>query len=675
MTVTVSYQVEIGPISALVDHTSACRGFAIDQRLEFFRLSSQSLTVAFTNHDGAYTPAAAGGTGAYASTDWFGQAVRISASTNNGDDAVLFVGILDQFDLSDTGIESIVTMQAVDWLSIAARGPFTFPGVLGSEHIGEAIEDVLGSLVDYTPNLLPLLGESDAIVDARILTDLSTGVRVFPLGAFNNQGDSNVADVLGSKLMPGCISLSWGGRVDATLGKTAYRPLIVGSTLRRNPQTYSEFEQAGAKPDVSPKTFPAALPLDGDLTNNGTAGTITLTTGIPAVSYASMALPAAPSADGASTGWTTDNATLDALGGAGCWAHAIYIPSGLSTSTRYALWKNGGSVNGQGMYLQRVSGTDQIRVTLVSVVSSAVADSVSYVLPSHGYYTVGAEIPNTTLAFMRLFVNGVVVAEKAFLSATPTDGTGDPGFYPAVLSVETGTADLTVIDGSGILVSHLVYGGYEAMTVEDQRAHYRLLFEPETFEHQFVLSDVLPVASGVLPFRELDVGYNSDNRINFARLESNLDQPFGGTATVEAVVTSSVQTYGVQTFSTTETEHETATDVTNGAWQIANRFSEVRWTPKRVSMTLGQFRHLADATGVQVAKLLDHTSGLWNEVELTSTLTNASSTTSSSMIVGRSIRATPEDTTITLQLMPSVDLQPFELNDSLTGVLNQNRIG
>lgn len=666
MTVEVTYSIKIGELSSLVDHTTRCTGFRLRQQLDWFRLSSQRLVLTFSNADGAMTPSEAGGGGTYASVDWFSQAVIVTASTNNGDTATLFCGLVDKFDLADSGRNSTVTIEAVDWLSIAARGPFTFPDVLGVDYMAEAVATVLDSLTHYTPNLLPLLGESEAIISERILTELTTGVRVNPLGAFVNQGDANVADVLASKLMPGGLSLAWAGRVDSAIGKATFRPNIVASALRRDPRTYSDFESDGGV--IGP--FPAGLPLDGDLTNNGTAGTITLSAGSP-VSFASMPLPYDATAQGATTAWMTSNATLDALGGAGCWAHAIYIPSGLNVSNRYALWKNGGATNGQGMYIQRVSGTDRIRVTLVSIVSAVVSDYLQYDLPSDGYYTLGAEIPNTTLGFMRLYVNGVVVAEKAFLNATPTDGTNDPGFDLGLRSVETGTADLVNIDGSGIAVSHLIYGGYQSMFGSDWLTHYRLLFEPQTFGRTFTIADD---GTG-LPFAELDVGYNSADRVNFVRMESLLFDPFGGTATVEAKVTTSIEQYGVQSYSTTETEHDTSSDVQTGAWQIANRLSTVRWLPLRVRMSVGQFRGLADAVGADVAALLDHTSGLWNEAEITSTLTNASPTTTRTMIVGRTINATPTDTMIELELVARIDFQPFVLDDSSDGVLGTNRIG
>jgi hypothetical protein len=189
---------------------------------------------------------------------------------------------------------------------------------------------------------------------------------------------------------------------------------------------------------------------------------------------------------------------------------------------------------------------------------------------------------------------------------------------------------------------------------------------------QFVFTDQT-LASGELKYEALDIGWNTDQRSNWARMTSVTQ--YEGTQTVEVINTSSVETYGAQTFTTSSTAHEYVADMEAGAGGIAYRLGEVSWVPRVLRLTTAQQAESVSATSADLAALLDSTSGLWNEAEITSTLTGASSTTSLSMIVGRSIDATPENTTIDLTLMSAIDMQPFILNNADYGVLNQNRLG
>ena len=60
---------------------------------------------------------------------------------------------------------------------------------------------------------------------------------------------------------------------------------------------------------------------------------------------------------------------------------------------------------------------------------------------------------------------------------------------------------------------------------------------------------------------------------------------------------------------------------------------------------------------------------MWHPVQITYTPTGGSQTTADCVISGRTINATPKQTTIILDLLPAVDYQSFRLDSPIIGVL------
>lgn len=640
---------------SLTDVSSRVMGFSADQQLTFSRLSSHSASLTLDNSDGAFTPSDAGGTGTYASnaSGWYGSLIRITASIGEAE-GVVFVGLVDDVRFVDDGLLSVVEVQAVD--TLAPIGRSLPPDDRLSTFQTTITQEMTSELKEAGPLVLPDLGQSSIIVEPTVMA--TGGPALQPPSTF---GDSTVADAFGTNIMPAGISLLWSGTVDGNAGVTVFRPNIVGPDLQRNAITYSEFESSFS--DV------AALPLDGDLTNNGDTGSISISSGTPA--FTAMPLPSFPDADGCNAGWLTSNSTLDGWGGYPLsWCHALLVPSGLSTSTRYALWKNGGATNGQGMYLQaQADGT--IRVSVVSVVSSTVADYAQHDLPGPGTYQVGARITNNDIS---LYVDGVRVARTFPISTTPVDGSDDPGFSPGLRSVETDTSDLTIIDGSGIVVSHFLHR--ESLTATDVAEHYRLLFMPETSPHTFEFTDGT-ITGAQLRYRELDVGWNTDDRINTASITSVRTADATPPQTAVATNSTSLSDYGASAYRASECYHRFVSEIAGTAEQWVNVFGDVSWTPRSLSTSVATMdpSPASSAEQEEITLLLDMTGGLWNRVDITHTLTGGTSQTSQCMIVGRRINATPDDTSLTLSLVPAADFQTFVLGDADFGVLDQNRLG
>ena len=76
-----------------------------------------------------------------------------------------------------------------------------------------------------------------------------------------------------------------------------------------------------------------------------------------------------------------------------------------------------------------------------------------------------------------------------------------------------------------------------------------------------------------------------------------------------------------------------------------------------------------------LANLLDIQSGLWNTAAVEYTPTgSAGQVTDNCLMFGRTINATPSDTTITVEFVPAANYQYFTLNSDVLGVLDQNRL-
>ena len=186
-------------------------------------------------------------------------------------------------------------------------------------------------------------------------------------------------------------------------------------------------------------------------------------------------------------------------------------------------------------------------------------------------------------------------------------------------------------------------------------------------------------SAGQLAATNLDVGYNDRQRINWATITSA-----STTNTRDYVNTEAVEQYGVQAFTASSTLNYNddtyeaggttylGSDATAG--QLANRLSSSTWTPRRLTTTTATLADLPAGSSDELADLFDMAGGLWQRCNITYTPTGGSSTTSRCMIMGRTIQATPGRCTITLELVPADDFQPFILGDATYGVLGRSRL-
>lgn len=176
-----------------------------------------------------------------------------------------------------------------------------------------------------------------------------------------------------------------------------------------------------------------------------------------------------------------------------------------------------------------------------------------------------------------------------------------------------------------------------------------------------------------LTYNEVQAGWNHDD----IRNQATVTGQFGGATEQTATNTTSIEKYGVSSV----TVNQSAANSDSYALDVANRWSKM-WDAPVYGATTVRVRHsriaskCADAAYERYANLLDVRCGLWNTADIEYTPTGAASTvTDHRILFGRTIRVTPSDTVVDLNLVPAENYMYFELDSSTLGVLNQNRLG
>lgn len=115
----------------------------------------------------------------------------------------------------------------------------------------------------------------------------------------------------------------------------------------------------------------------------------------------------------------------------------------------------------------------------------------------------------------------------------------------------------------------------------------------------------------------------------------------------------------------------------NSAEFWTTRQAEARYVPRQLRTTIETVETHNDSTAAldQVEQLLSIKRGFWHPIQVTYTPTGGSEVTANCVISGRTINATPAQTTIILDLLPAIDYQSFRLDSSVIGLLDGNRLG
>lgn len=187
----------------------------------------------------------------------------------------------------------------------------------------------------------------------------------------------------------------------------------------------------------------------------------------------------------------------------------------------------------------------------------------------------------------------------------------------------------------------------------------------------FVFTEFDPMPTGQMPFRSLVRDFHIDLVTNAAKVTA-LD---GGTAQSYSD-TDSQERYGTRarTYDTTSVDDAQALK-TAQLW--VNRYAyketfDMTASSLQVSDSMVQSRNGDEA---KWRGLLDVTAGWWQTGSVTYTPTGGASRTDAFIIAGRSIDATPADTTVTLKVRPQSIYLAFVLDDPDRGVLDANSLG
>ena len=237
-----------------------------------------------------------------------------------------------------------------------------------------------------------------------------------------------------------------------------------------------------------------------------------------------------------------------------------------------------------------------------------------------------------------------------------------PGYLAAVPSaVWATTIEQDTVTFGGTAVYHMGLIGDE-LTRSDSDAH------------TFGFADA--TGTGTFPINEMKSGFNNDNLVNHIR--ATVTWTSGGstnTSTVNKGDQTSIDKYGKRSLLNDEAGFYQGNAMSDTLTNLLSRMSEVTYEPEQITVKVSSVVAETATPKVILGWLLDILEGMWQACKIQWTPTGGTLTTTASVIVGRTINATPADTTITLDLLPAANYQSFTLNSDLLGVLDQNRLG
>ena len=105
------------------DLTGYVQGFQQTTRCQIGRASHLDAVLTLSNQTGDFTPAEGGGTGTFATWEWFNSEIVITLAAGTSDH--IYEGLVTDFRIIDDGVQSIVTLTCEDWLSVTQSNPFT----------------------------------------------------------------------------------------------------------------------------------------------------------------------------------------------------------------------------------------------------------------------------------------------------------------------------------------------------------------------------------------------------------------------------------------------------------------------------------------------------------------------------------------------------------------------
>ncbi len=182
------------------------------------------------------------------------------------------------------------------------------------------------------------------------------------------------------------------------------------------------------------------------------------------------------------------------------------------------------------------------------------------------------------------------------------------------------------------------------------------------------------------PLKNVSTQYNTVDSVNQAQIQAQI--PASGSGATFVNDTTSQDTIGIRSVTYNKVipvvfggATDTEKAVIGNFW--VKRFPTVHFTAQTATLSMSAIDQQMDSSSRQnYADFLSVQTCLFSHAKITFTATGASSTkTYQSVITGRMIHVSPNDTTITLRLATADDNQSLKLDNSDIGLLDTNRVG
>ena len=336
----------------------------------------------------------------------------------------------------------------------------------------------------------------------------------------------------------------------------------------------------------------------------------------------------------------------------------------------------------------------RVMLTLADFFSYAGRDQVVEIDVTADYGTldeIGENILNggggiSAVPFPKFGASSATVTSINKKNNVPAGSETSPGFWGIIDEFDAGTAkdhlNAQVLP-SGPALIYPTTAAYSSNTWTLNAGYINRLMTKESVsstDHYRVFEFTGDKTADKFPMQKVSTQYNLTNTINQASIQAVY--PVTGEAANVSNNTTSQDTLGVRSVTYSKvitwrfggaTQSDKA--VIGDFW--TNRFGDVTYTPQQLSVLLEAVDSQMDSSSRQnYADFLDVETCLWSVAAVTFTPKGAgSSKTYNCVIAGRQIFASPNSTTISLDLLPAAENQSLTLDKANVGILDENRLG
>ena len=336
----------------------------------------------------------------------------------------------------------------------------------------------------------------------------------------------------------------------------------------------------------------------------------------------------------------------------------------------------------------------RVMLTLADFFSYAARDQVKEIDITADYDTLDVVSQNilngvggiTAVPFPKFDAASDTVTAINKKNNVPAGSETAPGFWGIIDEFDSGTAkdhlNAQVLP-SGPAIIYPTTASFAGSTWTLNAGYINRLMTKESVsstDHYRVFEFTADKTADKFPMQKVSTQYNLINTINQASVQAVY--PVTGEPANVSNNTTSQDTLGVRSV----TYSKVITWSFGGATQAnkavigdfwVNRFSDVTYTPQQLSVLLEAVDTQMDSSSRQnYADFLSVATGLWSVAAVTFTPKGASSPkTYNCVIAGRQIFATPNSTTISVDLLPAAENQSITLDKTNVGILDENRLG